>query len=124
MLAAVPPHVIRVRTPPPSHFARAVAALDAGAPVVVERPAASTFAELETLIGRASERGRVLVEDYNYLFNDATRAILGLIASGDFGAVTHVEALICLDILGEGSPFADPNAPHPCLTMAGGRTPD
>ena len=47
-----------------------------------------------------------------------------MIASGDFGAVTHVEVLICLDILGKGSPFADPNAPHPCLTMAGGAIAD
>jgi predicted dehydrogenase len=124
MLDEVRPDVVHVTTPPPSHFALAMAALDAGAHVVVEKPATSTFAELDALIGRASERGRVLVEDYNYLFNDATRTILGLIASGDFGAVTHVEVLICLDILGKGSPFADPNAPHPCLTMAGGAIAD
>ena len=32
--------------------------------------------------------------------------------------------LICLDILAPGSPFADPNAPHPCLSMAGGAIAD
>jgi predicted dehydrogenase len=38
--------------------------------------------------------------------------------------VTHVEVFICLDIVGEGSAFADPNAPHPCLSMAGGAIAD
>ena len=37
--------------------------------------------------------------------------------------MTHVEVFICLDILGpEG--FADPNAPHPALTLAGGAIAD
>src|SRR4051812_48341412 len=76
MLDEARPDLVHVPPPPPSHFALAMAALDAGAHVVVEKPATSTFAELDSLIGRASERGRVLVEDYNYLFNDATRAIL------------------------------------------------
>ena len=47
-----------------------------------------------------------------------------MIESGDFGDVTHVEVFICLDILGEGSAFADPNVPHPCLSMKGGAIAD
>jgi predicted dehydrogenase len=78
---------------------------------------------LETLVERAREVGRHLVEDHNYLFNHAPREILRRINSGEFGAVTHVEVLICLDILGPGS-FADPNAPHPALTLAGGAIAD
>jgi predicted dehydrogenase len=124
MLEEVRPDVVHVTTPPTSHYFLAMAALDAGAHVLVEKPATVTLGELETLIGRASERGRYVVEDYNYLFNDTTRTIVGLIESGEFGAVTHVEVQICLDILGKGSPFADPNAPHPCLTMAGGAIAD
>src|SRR5262249_19878362 len=50
--------------------------------------------------------------------------ILALIASGDFGAITHVEVFICLDILRPGSPFADANAPHPSLSMTGGAIAD
>jgi predicted dehydrogenase len=124
LLEEVRPDVVHVTTPPPSHFSLAMAALDAGAHVIVEKPATTTRAELETLIEHASEQGRVLVEDYNYLFNDATRRILELIASGNFGAVLHVEVLICLDILAPGSAFADPNAPHPCLGMSGGAIAD
>jgi predicted dehydrogenase len=46
--------------------------------------------------------------------------ILALVESGAFGQVTHVEAFICLDILGPGSPFTDPNLPHPTLRLKGG----
>ncbi|MBV8574560.1 MAG: hypothetical protein JOZ58_05890, partial [Acetobacteraceae bacterium] len=76
-----------------------------------------------TLIASATGRGLLLVEDYNYVFNGAPQEILRRIKSGEFGAVTHVEALICLDILGPGG-FADPNSPHPSLTLAGGAIAD
>jgi predicted dehydrogenase len=124
MLDAVRPDVVHITTPPTSHFRLALAALDAGAHVVLEKPATETLGELDVLLGRASEKGRTLVEDYNYLFNKATRTIAAEVDSGAFGAVTHVEVLICLDILGPGSPFSDPNAPHPCLRMAGGAIAD
>jgi predicted dehydrogenase len=75
------------------------------------------------LVRRAQDSGRHLVEDYNYVFNRAPQEILRRIASGQFGAVTHVEVLICLDILGPNG-FADPNAPHPALSLAGGAIAD
>ena len=124
MLDEARPDVVHVTTPPPSHFRLAMDALGVGAHVVVEKPATVELVELETLVGLASEKGRVLVEDYNYLFNGAMLAIRALIDSGEFGAVTHVEAMICLDILGPSSPFNDPNAPHPCLSMIGGAIAD
>jgi len=123
MLEKVRPEVVHVTTPPTSHFALAMDSLDAGAHVIVEKPATATFDELETLLRRADNIGRHLVEDYNYVFNHAPQEILDLIRSGKFGAVTHVEVLICLDILGP-SGFADPNTPHPALTLAGGAIAD
>jgi predicted dehydrogenase len=89
----------------------------------VEKPATATYEEVEALAQRAEARGRVLVEDYNYLFNPAPREILRRIDSGELGAVTHVDVLICLDILGPGG-FADPNAPHPALSLDGGAIAD
>jgi predicted dehydrogenase len=123
MLEKVRPEVVHVTTPPTSHFALAKDSLDAGAHVIVEKPATATFDELETLLRHADNIGRHLVEDYNYVFNHAPQEILELIGSGEFGGVTHVEVLICLDILGP-SGFADPNAPHPALTLAGGAIAD
>jgi predicted dehydrogenase len=123
MLGEVQPQVVHVTTPPNSHFRLAFEALEAGAHVVVEKPATSTFDELDALARRSRELGRALIEDYNYLFNPAPREILRRIRSGELGAVAHVEAFICLDILGPGG-FADPNSPHPTLTLAGGAIAD
>jgi predicted dehydrogenase len=123
MLEQVRPDVVHVTTPPTSHFRLAMDALNAGAHVIVEKPATRTLEELETLVGRAQDAGCYLIEDYNYLFNQAPREILRRIERGEFGAVTHVEVLICLDILGPGG-FADPNSPHPALALAGGAIAD
>ena len=124
MLAEVRPDVVHVATPPRSHFALASAALEAGAHVFVEKPATVTQAEAVELAERSRRKGRALIEDYNYIYNGATRKILGLIESGDFGDVVHVEVFMTLDIVGKGSPFADPNAPHPCLSLPGGAIAD
>jgi predicted dehydrogenase len=123
MLREVRPDVVHVTTPPTSHYRLALDALQQGAHVVVEKPATTTLDEIERLAHRAGEAGRALVEDYNYLFNRAPREILRRIETGEFGTVVHVDVLICLSILGpEG--FADPNSPHPCLSMAGGAIAD
>jgi predicted dehydrogenase len=123
MLETARPDVVHVTTPPTSHFQLAMDAFDAGAHVIVEKPATSTFDELKALVRRAKEVGRHLVEDHNYVFNNGPQEILRRIEVGQFGAVTHVEVLICLDILGP-SGFADPNSPDPALTLAGGAIAD
>jgi len=123
MLDSVRPDVVHVTTPPNSHLRLAADALERGAHVIVEKPATTTLDELETLVGLARERQRALVEDYNYIFNRAPQEILRRIESGEFGAVVHVEVLMCLDILGPGG-FADPNVQHPCLRLEGGAIAD
>src|SRR3954454_14680088 len=123
MLAAVRPDVVHVTTPPTSHFRLAMDAVESGAHVIVEKPATATFDELQTLILRAKQTGRHVVEDYNYIFNRGPQEILRKIETGEFGAVTHVDVLICLDILGPDG-FADPNSPHPALNLAGGAIAD
>jgi predicted dehydrogenase len=123
MLREVRPEVVHVTTPVTSHHRLATDALGAGAHVILEKPATATLAELEDLVAVARRRGRALVEDYNYLFNRAPREILRRIESGEFGAVVHVDALICLDIAGPDG-FADANSPHPALALAGGAIAD
>ena len=123
MLEKARPDVVHVTTPLTSHFTLAMDSFDAGAHVIVEKPATSTFAELKTLVQCAQGTGRHLIEDYNYVFNHAPQEILRRIKSGEFGDVTHVEVLICLDILGP-SGFANPNSAHPALNLAGGAIAD
>ncbi len=124
MLDEVKPDVVHVTTPPTSHFALAMDALNAGANVVVEKPATVKFDDLTTLRDLATRQKKLLIEDYNYLFNASVQKICRLIDAGEFGEVTHVEVEICLDILGKGSPFTDRNVPHACLLMPGGAIAD
>jgi predicted dehydrogenase len=49
MLDKVRPDVVHVTTPPTSHFRLCMDSLDAGAHVVVEKPATPTLEELDTL---------------------------------------------------------------------------
>jgi predicted dehydrogenase len=123
MLRDVRPDVVHVTTPPTSHFRLAMDALEAGAHVIVEKPATVKFAELEELTRCASARGLALIEDYNYVFNHATREIEKWIENGTLGAVVHVDVLISLGLFGPGG-FADANTRHPALALAGGALAD
>lgn len=123
MLEKARPDVVHITTPATAHFALAMDSLDAGAHVIVEKPATTTFDELTALVRRAQETSCHLIEDHNYVFNHATQQILRRVGTGEFGAVTHVEVLICLDIFGPNG-FADPNSPHPALKLAGGAIAD
>jgi predicted dehydrogenase len=120
MLQEVRPDVVHITTPPGSHFRLAMDALAAGAHVIVEKPITPGRDELTALLGFAAERGRILVEDYNYLFNEPVQRIVELVRRGDLGEVVDVEVRLCVDILDPSHPFADPNLPHPCLALPGG----
>lgn len=123
MLEDVKPDVVHVTTPPTSHFRLAMDALQSGAHVLVEKPATATLAELEHLARYAGERQLVLTEDYNYVFNHATREIARWVDNGTLGAVVHVDVMMSLNLFGPGG-FADPNARHPALALAGGALAD
>ena len=122
MLEKARPDVVHVTTPQTSHFSLAIDSLCAGAHVIAEKPATPAFEQLETLLRRAREADRHFVEDYNYILmpprrDSSTNRI------GEYGAVTHVEVLVCLDILGPDG-FRRTDSPNPALTLAGGAIAD
>ncbi len=124
MLEVEKPEVVHVTTPAPTHFRLAMDALESGAHVLVEKPITTSFEELDELLAKADELGKVVVEDHNYLFNESVQEIVGMQDRGELGEVTHVEVSFCLNILGEGSRFTDPNLPHPALKYPGGAISD
>jgi predicted dehydrogenase len=107
MFDAIRPDVVHVTTSPGSHFQLAMDALDAGAHVIVEKPVTVARHDLSVLLQSAADKRRVLIEDYNYLFNAPVQRIASLIASGELGTVVHVEVVLCLD-LGDGNPSGVP----------------
>jgi len=124
MLADVNPHVVHITTPPASHYPLAMDALDAGATVFVEKPITRSLEELSALQRRAADRGCLVIEDHNYLFNQPIQKLVSLVEEGRFGDVIHVDVSLCLDLLGPGSRYMDRNVPHPCLALPGGAVAD
>jgi predicted dehydrogenase len=124
MLEQVRPDVVHVTTPPGPHFKLAMDALAAGAHVIVEKPLTLVHEQVGVLLRTASDCQRVLIEDYNYLFNPAIQQMLAMAKSGELGEIVDVEVTMCLDILADGSPFADRDVSHPCAAMPGGAIAD
>ena len=124
MLAEVRPDVVHITTPPASHFRLAQDCLNAGAHVFLEKPATANFEEFAVLQALAEARGKLLIEDYNYLYNDPVRRLMDWVNQGVLGSVAHVEVLMCLNILEKDDPFVDPNVRHPALDLCGGAIAD
>lgn len=85
MLAAQPLDVLHICTPPGGHAAQTAAGFGAGAHVVVEKPAALSLAQLDTMLdaGRAAERGLAVV--FQQRSGSAAAHVKALLDSGAFG---------------------------------------
>lgn len=98
MLNRTNPDVVHITTPPGSHTRLAKRALESGAHVIVEKPAAPSLPEVTDLLTLAAKQDRVLIEDYNYVFNPEVQQLRDLIDSGEFGEVSHVDLFLCVDL--------------------------
>jgi predicted dehydrogenase len=79
-----------VATPAGTHHALAKAALLAGKHVLVEKPMASSAEECRELIEIATAHRLTLMAGHTYLYSEAVRRILEIIASGDIGEVRYI----------------------------------
>lgn len=120
MLAAVSPDVVHITTPAPTHFELARRALEAGAHVIVEKPAAGSAEQVAALLELAQAGGRIVVEDHNYVWDPAIVEIRDLVAAGALGDLRHVEVSIALDLFAAGSRYRDADSPHPALAHPAG----
>lgn len=81
---------VLVITPPPTHAAIAVEALQAGKHVLIEKPLATTLAEAQVVVETAARQNRVAMVSQNYRFRPPARAAQRLVADGALGSLTHV----------------------------------
>lgn len=106
MLAAVAPDGIVVATPTEVHLEPTLAALEAGAHVLVEKPITATTAEAAQMIAKAAETGRhVLVGHHRRYYPVLTRA-REIVRSGDIGRLVTVHGHWTL--MKEGRGYWDP----------------
>jgi predicted dehydrogenase len=81
---------IVVATPVSTHYALALAALEAGKHVMVEKPLAEASDKAESLIALASESKLVLMPGHTFLYSPPVNLIKNLIASGDLGEIYFI----------------------------------
>jgi predicted dehydrogenase len=84
---------IVVATPPATHLEVAMAAIDAGKHVLVEKPLASSYADGRALVSAADEQGVVLMCDHTYCYTPAVQRIRELVHSGVLGAVQFADSV-------------------------------
>ena len=97
MLDAVRPDLVHVLTPPASHAALCIEAMEAGAHVYVEKPMASTVDECDHMIAAAERAGRQLCVGHSLVYDPIMQRALAIIAAGEVGEVLHADATYAFD---------------------------
>jgi predicted dehydrogenase len=82
-----------IATPVSSHFELALAALQAGKHVLVEKPLAATSEHARRLVDEAAARKLVLLVDHTFVYTGAVRKIRELISSGQLGQIYYYDAV-------------------------------
>ncbi len=85
--------VIHVLTPPDSHAAVALQALELGCHVLVEKPLATSVEDCRRIEELASRRGLVASVNHSLLFDPQVARALELVRSGKLGEVVSVDIL-------------------------------
>ncbi|MBT8488410.1 MAG: Gfo/Idh/MocA family oxidoreductase, partial [Gemmatimonadetes bacterium] len=102
MLAQHELDLVCIATPTDLHEAQTLAAVDAGAHVLCEKPTAMNAAEAARMLAAAEAKGRVHMIDHELRFNPNRMRIAELIADGSLGEIRHV------DITNVSTTWADP----------------
>ena len=84
---------VAVATPARTHAEVALAALDAGKHVMVEKPLASSVADGRKLVEAAAGRSLVLMCDHTYCYTPAVRKIRELVRGGELGEIQWVDSV-------------------------------
>jgi predicted dehydrogenase len=77
-------------TPPQFHLQTCSAALEAGLPVLCEKPLAHTRADAHALADKAASTGVLLMVAQNYRYSAVAAAVKSALESGELGAVSGV----------------------------------
>ncbi len=90
-MAEAGPNVIHVLTPPATHAAMALEALNMGCHVFVEKPMAETVADCDRMIACARERGLVLSVNHSARMDPIVLKALAWVQDGACGEVTGAD---------------------------------
>ena len=97
MLDALRPDAVHVLTPPVTHAALCVEAMESGAHVYVEKPLAESVEDCDRMISAATRTSRELCVGHSLVYDPLMQRMLSLIASGEMGDVLHASASYAFD---------------------------
>ena len=83
---------VAIATPVSTHFSLAMAALEAGKHVFVEKPLAASSEQVGKLTDVAEEKGLVLMPGHTFLYSPAVTTIKRLIDSGELGEIYFISS--------------------------------
>ncbi|MCX7625160.1 MAG: Gfo/Idh/MocA family oxidoreductase [Candidatus Sumerlaeaceae bacterium] len=84
---------IAIATPVSSHANLAIAALESGKHVLVEKPLASSVEEAAHIVEVAEKVGRVLLVDHTFIYTPAVQKIKQLVESGELGDLLYFDSV-------------------------------
>ena len=84
---------VAVATPAATHLDVALAAIEAGKHVLIEKPLASTYEQGRTLVRAAEDAGTVLMCDHTYCYTPAVQRIRELVQGGTLGDIQFVDSV-------------------------------
>jgi nucleoside-diphosphate-sugar epimerase/predicted dehydrogenase len=121
-LVREPLDAVHVLTPPATHAEVAIAALERGLHVLVEKPMATTAEAARRMQEAAQRAGRILCVDHNRLFDPPIVRARQMVADGAIGTLLSVEVDQGVNVQ-EGGPAAAPLTmwlnlgPHPLYLL-------
>lgn len=80
-------------TPVFTHFEIALAALQAGKHILIEKPMTSTAEQAQELINLAEQKNLKILVDHTFLFTGAVRKINEIVKSGELGDIYYFDSV-------------------------------
>jgi predicted dehydrogenase len=90
LLGRTPLDAMIISTPVHLHEEMALAAIEAGAHILCEKPLSNSVGSCRTILEAAHRRGRTIAVGFNHRYYPAVRFLKQAIDSGKIGAIDHV----------------------------------
>ncbi len=84
---------VAIATPAATHLPVAMAAIEAGKHVLVEKPLAATLADGRTLVDAARRRGLVLMLDHTYCYTPVVQRLREMVRGGAVGDLQYLDSV-------------------------------
>ncbi|WP_235921622.1 Gfo/Idh/MocA family protein [Lentzea tibetensis] len=84
---------VAIATPAATHLTVAMAALEAGKHVLVEKPLAANFTDGRKLVDAADSRGLTLMLDHTFCYTPAVQHLRSLVRGGEIGEVQFIDSV-------------------------------